>query len=255
MRRNFRERRGLVTSNERSFYWRLTGRENLVFFAALYQIPRREGQTWMEELYDALGLREIIDVRFDHYSTGQKQRMAIARGLLSKPKILLMDEPTKGVDPLGASKLVTIIRERLIQLWNPTILVTSHNLFEIERLCDRIALMDHGRIIAVGELEELRTMVGPVETYQLMVRLGSEQEIRQLCEQAGACPIDRLAWQNGAAELEVSFPQGTDGFPRMIRSIVEAGGDVLTCTSVDASLDDVFHALIAKQGPRDPQVD
>ena len=237
---------GLVASNERSFYWRLTGRQNLAFFADLYHIPREEGRKWLEELYDALDLRAIIDLRFDHYSTGQKQRLAIARGLLSKPKILLMDEPTKGVDPMGAIKLVNLIRERLVQLWHPTILITSHNLSEIERLCGRIALMDHGKIVALGDLEELRSMVNPVETYRLLVRDVAEAELKTMADSAQAIDPINMTMRDGATEIEVSFTHQSEGFSRLVRAIIEHGGEILTCTSIAASFDDVFSMLIAR---------
>ena len=111
---------GLVTSNERSFYWRLSGRQNLAFFADLYHLPRREARAWIDELLDLLGLSEKGEARFDSYSTGMRQRLAIARGLLSRPRILFMDEPTKGVDPLVASDLIELIRDRIVARWNPT---------------------------------------------------------------------------------------------------------------------------------------
>jgi len=237
---------GLVTSNERSFYWRLTGRQNMAFFADLYHIPQPEGRAWMEELFDLLGLRDSADKRFDTYSTGQRQRLAMARGLLSKPQVLFMDEPTKGVDPTGAAEIVTIIRERIVKLWHPTILVTSHNLSEIERLCGRIAVMDHGSIIAVGELDALRTLARAADTYRLKLRALSEQTLRTITAAAGALQPIQYACCNGAIDLQVNFQRGGAGFPRMIRAIVEQGGEVLTCSAVAVSFDDVFHTLISQ---------
>jgi len=237
---------GLVTSNERSFYWRLTGRQNLVFFADLYHIPPAEAHAWMEEMFDLLGLQEIIDKRFDAYSTGQRQRLAMARGLLSKPKVLFMDEPTKGVDPIGASEIVQIIRECVVGLWNPTILVTSHNLQEIERLCGRIAFMDHGRIVALGTLHELRRLAARSETYRLTISRLSQQQIQEVVGDVQTCQMTPAAHDKGLTELEVSFLRDSGGFARMIRSIIDHGGDVETCTATEASIDDVFHAVISK---------
>jgi ABC-2 type transport system ATP-binding protein len=208
---------------------------------------------WMEELYDSLGLRSIIEMRFDHYSTGQKQRLAIARGLLSKPKILLMDEPTKGVDPIGAAHLVEIIRERIIALWNPTILITSHNLSEIQRLCGRIALMDQGRIIAMGPLEQLRAMIQAVDTYQLKVADLSRSELAGIAEEAEAATCKPEEGPDGTTDLEVCFRHDSEGFPRLITGIVNRGGRVLACSSVEASLEDIFHTLIAKQTDPSPK--
>lgn len=240
---------GLVSSNERSFYWRLTGRQNLEFFADLYHLPRQERRAWMNELLDLLDLTRIADQRFDQYSTGQKQRIAIARGLLSRPKVLLMDEPTKGVDPVGAAKLVTMIRERIVSLWNPTILVTSHNLNEIERLCGRIAMMAGGRLIALGRLEELRALIAAANTYRLTVRHLIEHDLQALARAAGAMSDARLDRRNGTIAMELSLPRDSDGFPRLIRGIVDNGGDVVSCTTVEASIEDVFHTLVARNQP------
>lgn len=235
---------GLVSSNERSFYWRLTGRQNLSFFGDLYQIPSAEARAWMEELFDLLELSDIADARFDRYSTGQRQRMSIARGLLTKPRILLMDEPTKGVDPVGAAQLVRIIRQRVAQLWTPTILVTSHNLTEIERLCGRIALMAHGRIIALGKLAELRAMVGVADVYRMKVGRLSPETVQALAISNHPLHPVRMSCYDGTIEFEISFSRGQDGFARMLRGIIEGGGDVLTCSAVEASFDDVFQALL-----------
>ena len=235
---------GLVASNERSFYWRLTGRQNMVFFADLYQIEPAEGRAWMNELFVLLGIEDIIDKRFDSYSTGQRQRLAMARGLLSKPKILFMDEPTKGVDPIGAAETIDIIRNRVVDLWHPTILVTSHNLTEIERLCSRIAVMHKGRIVALGDLEQLRDEAGLVVSYRLTVARLSNDQLRRAAASGMAREPIALEHHNNAADLEVRFPRGADGFSQVIRSIVEQGGDVLTCRRVDKNLDDVFRSLI-----------
>jgi ABC-2 type transport system ATP-binding protein len=245
--RSVRRLVGLVSSNERSFYWRLTGRQNLCFFADLYRIPKMEARAWMAELMELLDVGDVADVRFDQYSTGQRQRMAIARGLLSKPKILLMDEPTKGVDPIGASQLVHIIRDRIVKLWHPTILVTSHNLVEIERLCRRIALMAEGRIVAMGEIDELRGMVGKTDVYRLRIAKLSTETLETIATDSGALQPIRIFGCGDAAELEVGFPRDTGGLACMIRLIVQAGGDVSTCSAVEASFEDVFHTLVARQ--------
>ncbi|MAE66696.1 MAG: ABC transporter ATP-binding protein [Phycisphaeraceae bacterium] len=243
---------GLVTSNERSFYWRLSGRQNVAFFADLYHLPADSARPWMEELFDLLGLGDCIDKRFDGYSTGQRQRLAIARGLLSKPGIILMDEPTKGVDPIGAGEIVEMIRQRVIQLWHPTILVTSHNLNEIERLCARIALMDHGRIVAQGALEELRQMAIDAATYDLKVSRLTESDLREIGASAQALEPPRVEPYNGALALHVRFRPDSDGFSRMIHGIVERGGVVERCTEVEVSFDEVFSMLI-QRGTRPPE--
>lgn len=235
---------GVVSSNERSFYWRLTGRENLRFFSTLYQIPEQQADSWQEELLSLLGLAEIADRRFDHYSTGQKQRMAIARGLLTRPRVLLMDEPTKGVDPVGAAELVQLIQGQILQLWRPTILVTSHNLSEIERLCHRVGLMHHGRLVALGTIDELRANMRKSDTYVITVSGLSGEVLTSLTEKVGGVvSLDFLQREN-VVEIEVSFALGSAGFPRLVRALVEQGGDLLSSSNHSETFEQVFHAVI-----------
>lgn len=235
---------GVVSSNERSFYWRLSGRENLRFFARLHQMPERQTDPWRDELIELLGLEEVADRRFDQYSTGEKQRMAIARGLLARPKVLLMDEPTKGVDPVGAAEIVELIQGPVLRLWNPTILVTSHNLFEIERLCDRVALMHRGRLAAVGAIDELRASVRRVDVFTVVVSGVDEATLGSMAARAGGLVSREAIVRSDTISMEVSFPLGSAGFPRLVRLIVEAGGDLVSCDHRSPTFEDAFHAVV-----------
>lgn len=136
---------GLVTGDERSFYWRLTGRENLRFFAALRNISPSEFPKRLNAVENVLHLGDFIDKRFDSCSSGMKQRLAIARGLLHNPKILFLDEPTKNLDPIAAAALREIVK-RLTREEGRTVIWVTHQLREAEELCDRIAIMHKGRL-------------------------------------------------------------------------------------------------------------
>ena len=239
-----RSRVGLVTSNERSFYWRLTARQNLEFFASLYNLPRREALLWIDELFELLKLEDRADDRFDSYSTGMKQRLAFARGLLCKPQFLFMDEPTKGVDPVSRADLDSILRERIIERWRPTVLITSHDLSEIERLCERVAVMDRGRFLASGTVDELREQAGALDRFDLRVRALAAERLRALARSAGALPGVHVEANDGAVDVRVEFRQGSEDFSRLVKGIVDAGGDVLTCSTAQESFDDVFQRLV-----------
>jgi ABC-2 type transport system permease protein len=147
---------GLVTSDERSFYARLSGRQNLEFFAALHGFARPAARERAAETLALVGLEAQADKPFQHYSTGMKQRLSIARALLARPRILLLDEPTRGLDPVAAGQLHHLIRDQLTRQQGLTVLFTSHNLEEVQRLCDRVAIMSGGRIRACGTLAELQ---------------------------------------------------------------------------------------------------
>jgi len=246
---------GLVTSNERSFFWRLTARENLLFFASLYDMKLSDAAPWIDELFELLDLEHAADDRFDSYSTGMKQRLSFARGLLCKPRFLFMDEPTKGVDPVSGAALVRLMRERIIEKWQPTILITSHNLSEIEKLCGRIAMMRQGRIVAMGTLSELRAMAGSLDRYRLKICNVADEQLRSIATAVRASHPIEIRHDNGTTDVDLSFDRGSDGFSGFLRRVIESNGDVVTCSRVEESFDVVFDKLmtessIAPQGGR-----
>jgi ABC-2 type transport system ATP-binding protein len=146
---------GYCMSEERSFFWRLTGKQNLEFFASLLEIPPDLARRRIAELMRFLDLEESADKRFLSYSSGMKQRMAVARSLLTDPDALFMDEPTRGLDPRGATRLHGFIKEHVGAAGKATI-VTTNRVSDIEHLCQRIAVLNHGRIIAIGTIPEIR---------------------------------------------------------------------------------------------------
>ena len=155
-----RESIGLVTTDERSFYWRLTGRENLEFFASLHNFYSDEARDVVDDLLGVVDLKDAADVRFLNYSAGMKQRMAIARGLLNDPAVLFMDEPTRSLDPGAAQGLRDFIKGEIVRERGKTIFISTHNLEEAEELCDRVAIFDDGKIKVVGPPNELKAALG-----------------------------------------------------------------------------------------------
>jgi len=151
-----RSRIGFITTDERSFYWRLSGRDNLRFFATLHNMPQSLAKTKVEELLDVVLLKSRADEPFLNYSAGMKQRMAIARGLLNDPDVLFMDEPTRSLDPTSARNLRSFIKEYIAMQSGKTVLISTHQMDEAEQLCDRVAILDQGRIKAQGSPAELK---------------------------------------------------------------------------------------------------
>ncbi len=147
---------GYCISEERSFFWRLSGRQNLEFFSALMEVPARTMHRKIEELLELLDLRGAADDRFMNYSSGMKQKMAIARSLLADPEVLLMDEPTKGLDPGAAFKIRTFI-EDYIASRDKTAIFTTNRVGDIENLCRRIAILNKGRIVTQGSVADIRS--------------------------------------------------------------------------------------------------
>src|SRR5437763_5251067 len=160
---------GVAGAEERSFYWRLTVEQNLVFFARLFGLGARAARTRITELLELLELSDLRRRRFGELSTGNKQRMAVARALLNSPPVLLLDEPTRSLDPLAAAHVRALIA-RLAADERVTVLLTSHNLVEIEELCARIAIISRGRICAVDTPQSLRATHKQTERVTLVVR-------------------------------------------------------------------------------------
>jgi ABC-2 type transport system ATP-binding protein len=138
---------GTVLAGERSIYWKLSGRENLEYFAALYHIPPAIAKKRVEELIERMELKERANELVEKYSTGMRQRIAISKALLARPPILLLDEPTLGLDPQAARNLRELILE--LQKEGHTILLTTHYMEEADQLSDRIGIIDTGVIIAL----------------------------------------------------------------------------------------------------------
>lgn len=147
---------GLVTSDERSFYWRLSGVENLRFFAALHGMKKSKIEERVNEVLALVELTEEAEKAFRYYSTGMRQRLSIARALLHKPKVLFLDEPTKGLDPTATQRLHDLILKKLAYQEKITVFLTTHRLDEVVTLCDRIAIMNNGKIFACGSLSQLQ---------------------------------------------------------------------------------------------------
>jgi ABC-2 type transport system ATP-binding protein len=145
--REVRAKLGAMLSGERSLYWKLTGRENLEYFAALYHVPPRRTRERIDGALASVKLLDRADDYVERYSTGMRQRLALARALLPDPPLVILDEPTVGLDPQAARDLRDRVRELRAQ--GRTVLLTTHYMEEADQLCDRVAIMDHGRILAL----------------------------------------------------------------------------------------------------------
>src|SRR5438128_3495980 len=155
--REVRKRIGYVFGGERGVYERLSGYDNLRYLAELYGGPGKVQKQRIEELLELVGLKGREHERTEGYSRGMKQRLHVARGLLHDPEVLFLDEPTIGLDPVGARELRATIAS--LTTAGKTILLTTHYMFEADALCDRIAVISKGRIVAEGTPGQLKSRV------------------------------------------------------------------------------------------------
>ena len=206
---------GLATAEERSFYWRLTSEQNLMFFARLHGLSDRTAKQRIRELFAQLELDEVARRRFGEMSTGNKQRLAVARAMLSHPPVLLLDEPTRSLDPLAAARMREMISSLARQDPPVTILLTSHNLAEVETLCERVAIISRGRIRAIDTPQHLRTLTAKTEQVHVTVSglTGTnESETMSVSRQFGDNELDdrlRDLQSRGARILDVDVEKGS----------------------------------------------
>ncbi|MFC3927190.1 ABC transporter ATP-binding protein [Streptococcus caprae] len=152
-----RECINFVFGGERSLYFRLTAEDNLYYFADLYKISHEEQLIKVPQLLELVGLGDVGKRRVETFSKGMKQRLQIARALLNDPEIIFLDEPSIGLDPVGALELRKLIKELAAK--GKTILLTTHYMAEAEELCDRIAILNKGKLLTCGTLTELANFV------------------------------------------------------------------------------------------------
>ncbi|MFN2480741.1 MAG: ABC transporter ATP-binding protein [Pyrinomonadaceae bacterium] len=218
---------GLASAEERSFYWRLTIEQNLLFFARLYGMSDRAARARIAELVALFELEPLARRRFGQLSTGNKQRVIVARAMMSDPPILLLDEPTRSLDPLAAGHEPK------------TVLLTSHNLAEIEELCDRVAIISRGVIRAVDTPRALRSLHKPTERVRLTLRGKTRDEaVRALSSLA---LVDFAAHEAGG-NVVAEFTREVDdrALDRALGALREVGGEVVSADAERATLLEVL---------------
>src|SRR5208282_6324828 len=173
-----RPRMGLVLGGERGLYTRISARENLRYFADLYGIPRTDRERRIDEVLARVDLEEAADRRVEEYSRGMKQKLHLARGILHRPQILFLDEPTIGLDPKSARETRKLVRSLVSD--GVTILLTTHYMFEAEELCPELAVMSKGQIVAKDTIPGLRRRVGGDRTIEVDAYGFDDREMAQL---------------------------------------------------------------------------
>jgi ABC-2 type transport system ATP-binding protein len=235
-------RLGLVHSDERSFYWRLSGRDNLRFFARLYDVPGKRIDSRIDELLRKVDLTEAAPRRFSDYSSGMKQRLAIARALLHDPPILLMDEPTRSLDPAASLSLRALIRDELKGRDGKTVLLATHNLREAEALCDRIAILVSGTVRQVGTVAEVRRW--GIDERQYRLEVGNWRD-----EIAGPFRVVSAESVNGIRRVVVAL-DAERVLDDVLKAVMAQGGVVHACDRIEPDLEEAFSRLLATESTR-----
>ena len=234
-----------VLAGDRSIYWKLSGRENLEYFAALYHIPSAIAKKRVEELLERMEIKDRANELVEKYSTGMRQRIAIAKALLARPPILLLDEPTLGLDPQAARNLRELISQ--LKQEGHTILLTTHYMEEADQLSDRIGIIDTGKVIALDTPAGLKRRIEQKEVIKLEVTGWHAEMGDKLKSITG---IENLvSRQQGEADLwEVNMQaqNSRTAIPRIVEHISSNGTRLVNMNIVKPSLEDVFIHLTGK---------
>jgi ABC-2 type transport system ATP-binding protein len=227
---------GIVFGGERGLYWRLTGRQNLEYWGALYKLSRPEIRERTGLLLERVGITDRADERVETYSRGMKQRLHLARGLIGDAKVLFLDEPTTGMDPLAAREFRALIGE--LRGEGRTILLATHDMAEAEALCDRVTLIDRGSILAT---ESPRTLGRVISRFQRIDVEGARDDVvEQIAALAGVASV-------APADTGIRIEVAEEGVTADVLKLLVDSGVTAVRTSMP-SLEEVYVQLIGDRG-------
>jgi ABC-2 type transport system ATP-binding protein len=235
-----RRQTGVLTETP-SLYERLSARDNLEFFATLQEIPTPDVSARVKEMLDFFDLSSRAQDKVETFSKGMKQRLALARALIHRPPLLFLDEPTSGLDPEAAQQVNELIAS-LSRASGRTVILATHNLVEAQRLCDRVAIMNRGRILALGSLEDLARKLWPVTWVDLVFHVKPSIDIQAfMMTQPGVIRVQMDDAANAAA-VQV---ENRDRIPDVVRSLVSQDVSLLRVHPREYTLEDIYFALQA----------
>ena len=228
-----------IVPQEVALYPTLTAAENLSFWGQMYGLSGAALKTAVAEALELAGLADRAKERVEKYSGGMKRRINIAAGILHRPKVLLMDEPTVGIDPQSRNHILETVKN--LNAAGMTVLYTSHYMEEVEYLCNRIAIMDHGKIIASGTLNELRDVVGGMDVVDVKVTEVTDGVLERVSAIEGVKQADRT---DGA--IQVLTPSSGTILGKLVATLESEGAHVTSITVTEPNLESVFLHLTGK---------
>ena len=249
--RQVRRRVGYVFGGDRGLYERLSALDNLRYFAELYGVPAREQRGRIGELLELVGLAGREGERVEGYSRGMRQRLHIARGLLHRPAVLFLDEPSIGIDPVGARELRQTVATLVSQ--GTTVLLTTHYMFEADELCDRIAVIAGGQIVATGTPAQLKRGVVDGRVVEVEVYGTAAPALADLRALPG---VRSVAVEDGehAQLVVVRTEAGAEVTPAVLTCLGSRldGARLGRVATREPSLEDAYVELLAARPPGEP---
>jgi len=232
-----------IVSEKMIMYNRLTARENLVFFGSLFDLPKDALNKRIDELLELVQLTKWKNAQVGTFSTGMRQKMNVIRALLNMPQVLFLDEPTLGLDPQSSVEIREFIK-KLNRENGITVIVTTHMMVDADLMCDRIAIVDHGKIVALDTSTNLKKSISGADTTILKLEIGNLSP--QVIEAINACGCVDAVTQENSMHLRV-ISHGQEAFDSVIDSVRASGGKINSMENLQPTLEDVFLHITGHQ--------
>jgi ABC-2 type transport system ATP-binding protein len=236
-----RKRINMVSGGESCGYGLLTVRENLWLFSQLYGVPYREARQRTDAMLAAVGLTDRADTKISHLSTGLRQKMNFCRGFITDPKVLFLDEPTLGLDVNAARNIRQFLRGWMKERRARTLLLTTHYMMEADELCDRVAIIDGGKVLACDTPAALKRRLQRYSVFQLAIEPGTNGG-----PELGQIPgVRQVSSSNGAPDGTIKLVLDEDVvIGSVVQQVVASGGRIGSVRKLEPTLEDVFVALV-----------
>ncbi|MDR0372584.1 MAG: ATP-binding cassette domain-containing protein [Nitrososphaerota archaeon] len=225
-----------IVSEKMIIYNRLTAKENLSFFGGLFNIPKDTLNKRIDELLELVKLTKFKDTQVGTFSTGMRQRMNVIRALLNMPEVLYLDEPTLGLDPQSSVEIRDFIK-KLNQEQGTTVVLTTHMMVDADLLCDRIAIVDHGKIIALDTSTNLKKIISGADT--MIIKLEIANLTPDMLDTIKALDCIDSVTQENATQLHI-IVHGEDAFDTIVDVVRKRGGKITSMSNLQPTLEDVF---------------
>ena len=238
-----RPRINMVSGGESSGYGPLNVRENLWLFTQIYGVPTSTAMRRIDEMLEVVDLADKRSTRVSYLSTGQRQKMNFARGFLTDPKILFLDEPTLGLDVTAARSIREFIRRWMTERHGRTLLLTTHYMAEADELCDRIAIIDDGKVLACDTPERLKRNVQEHPIFELRLTPGKGDAVPL----EGVPGVRQATTSETPTSVELKVALDEEGaIGGVVQTLTAGGWGILTLRKVEPTLEDVFIELVGR---------
>ncbi|MDQ2929606.1 MAG: ABC transporter ATP-binding protein [Gemmatimonadota bacterium] len=234
-----------VIADERSLYWRLTAFENLELFAKLQGMRGAAIKARVSEVLGVVGLSDTMEKIVAAFSSGMKQRLLIARALVAQPRVLLLDEPTRSLDPISARGFRTFLRDEISGRQGCTVLLATHSADEVLELCNRVAVLDHGRLLATGTTTSLARDLGE-ERYALFTRDATHPALAAMVQRGVVGALTVRGDEDGWSRIDMELSGGMERAAQVVATLVEQGVIVARFEKVPLPLADLIDRIVRR---------